>query len=90
MSAITVRIPESLHKHLRKAAEIDGVSVNQFISLAVAEKISALQTYDLITRRSERGSREAFLEALASVPSISPIADDEIPEEYKKKSEDTR
>lgn len=87
MSAVTVRLPDSLHQHLRNAAEIDGVSVNQFISLAVAEKLSALQTYDLIARRAERGSREAFLEALAAIPDAQPEPGDEIPAGYRPKPE---
>jgi len=70
---------------LREAAEIDGISVNHFISLAVAEKLSALQTYDLIARRAEKGSREAFLEALAAIPDAPPMLGDEIPSEYRQK-----
>lgn len=85
MSAVTVRLPDSLHQHLRNAAELDGVSVNQFISLAVAEKLSALQTYDLIARRGQRGSREVFLEALASIPDAPPEPGDEIPSAYRPK-----
>ena len=83
MSALTVRLPESLHQHLKNAAEADGVSVNQFISLAVAEKLSALQTYDLISQRASRSSREAFLEAMAAVPDVPPMTGDELPENYK-------
>lgn len=86
MSAVTVRLPDSLHRHLREAAEVDGISVNHFISLAVAEKLAALQTYDLIARRGGKGSREAFLEALAAIPDAPPAPDDEIPAGYRRKS----
>ena len=81
MSALTVRLPDSLHRHLKSAAAADGVSVNQFISVALAEKLSALQTYDLIAQRAARGSREAFLEAMAAVPDAPPVPGDEMPEE---------
>ncbi len=84
MSALTIRLPDSLHLHLKQAAEADGVSVNQFIGLAVAEKISALRTYDLIARRAQRGSREKFLEALAAVPDSPPDPGDELPPNYKR------
>ena len=83
MSALTIRLPDSLHLHLKQAAESDGVSVNQFISLAVAEKISALKTYDLIARRAGRGSKEKFLGALAAVPDMAPDPGDEFPPDYK-------
>ena len=86
MSALTIRLADSLHRHLKQAAESDGVSVNQFISLAVAEKISALQTYDLIARRAECGSKPRFLEALAAVPDVAPDPGDELPPGYKSKS----
>jgi len=85
MSALTVRLPASLHRHLKNAAETDGVSVNQFISLAVAEKLSALQTYDLISRRAERSSRDDFLAALAAVPAGKVVDGDEIPKGYQPK-----
>jgi uncharacterized protein (DUF1778 family) len=86
MSAITVRLPDSLHRHLREAAEVDGISVNHFISLAVAEKLAALQAYDLIARRAGKGSREAFLEALAAIPDATPAPEDEIPARYRRKT----
>ena len=85
MSALTIRLPESLHQHLKNAAQADGVSVNQFISLAVAEKLSALQTYDLIATRAARGSRDKFLDALAAVPNSPPSPGDELPTEYQRK-----
>lgn len=84
MSALTIRLPDSLHKHLKEAADADGVSINQFVSLAVAEKISALKTYDLIARRAEQGSREAFLDALSRVPDAAPDPGDEIPIDYRR------
>ena len=38
MSSLTLRLPDSLHKYLKEVAKKDGVSVNHFISTAVAEK----------------------------------------------------
>ncbi len=68
MSSLSVRLPDSLHRNLKRAAEADGISINQFISLAVAEKLSALQTYDLIAERAKGASKDAFLQAMALVP----------------------
>ncbi|MBN1780217.1 toxin-antitoxin system HicB family antitoxin [bacterium] len=42
MSTLSLRIPESLHKRVKKLASEDNVSINQFITSALAEKISAL------------------------------------------------
>ncbi len=78
MSTLSLRLPDSLHRHLKEAAEKDGVSVNQFIALAVAEKLSALDTYDLIRERASRGSREGFLEAMRQAPAGEIVPGDEM------------
>jgi hypothetical protein len=79
MSNLSLRLPDSLHRSLKLAAEADGISVNQFISLAVAEKLSALQTYDLIAERAKGASRESFLKAMAMVPKGEVRDEDELP-----------
>ena len=85
MSALTLRLPHFLHQHLKNAAERDGVSVNQFISLAVAEKLSALQTYDIVSSRADKSDRDSFLVALAAVPAGEVIKGDQIPKTYTTK-----
>lgn len=72
MSAISVRLPESLHEVVRELAERDNVSINQFITLALAEKVSAMMTEDYLAERAKRGSREKFEAALAEVADIEP------------------
>ena len=42
MSKISVRLPESLHKHLREFAQREGILVNQLAALALSEKMAAL------------------------------------------------
>ena len=79
MSSLSLRLPESLHRNLKLAAEVDGVSTNQFICLAVAEKLSALQTYDIIAERAKGSSREAFVKAMARVPKLPLQQGDEMP-----------
>ena len=44
MSALSLRLPQSLHRKLGEVAEREGISINQLISSAVAEKMSALMT----------------------------------------------
>jgi predicted transcriptional regulator len=77
MSTLSVRLPDSLHKKLKELAEKEGVSMNQFITLAVSEKMSALLTVDYLKERAERGNRKAFEEILSEVPNVEP-------EEYDK------
>lgn len=71
MSALSIRLPESLHKYAKQYASHEGISVNQLISTALAEKLSALATEDYLELRAKRGNRKAFDSALASVPSVT-------------------
>ena len=79
MSALSLRLPNSLHVRARQLAEREGISLNQFVSTAVAEKLSALLTEEYLASRARRGSRAAYLKALATVPDVAPIAGDELP-----------
>ncbi|MEX2465959.1 MAG: DUF6290 family protein [Gemmatimonadota bacterium] len=79
MSTLSLRLPESLHERARELAQQEGISINQLIATALAEKISALDTVGYLKERAARGSREAFLRALDQVPATAPIAGDELP-----------
>ena len=72
MSTLSVRLPDSLHKKLKELAEQEGVSMNQFITLAVSEKMSALLTIDYLKERGERGSRKEFEIIMSEVPDVEP------------------
>ncbi|GBF06946.1 hypothetical protein DAERI_110128 [Deinococcus aerius] len=79
MSTLSVRLPDSLHKRLKDLAKQEGVSVNQLISTAVAEKVSALLTEDYLKERAARGSWEKFDAAMALVPDAEPDPADRLP-----------
>jgi predicted DNA-binding protein len=76
MSTLSLRLPNSLHDRVRKLAEAEGVSINQFISTAVAEKMSALMTNEYLTERAKRGDRALFEAALSRVPDVPAQEDD--------------
>lgn len=76
MSALSLRLPHSLHDRARELARREGVSINQLVSAALAEKMSALLTEEYLEARARRGSRPRFLAALAEVPAIEPDAED--------------
>lgn len=81
MSALSLRLPASLHRKVRELAEREEVSINQFIATAVAEKMSALLTLDYLEQRAKRGSRAHFRSLLRRVPDVPPVAGDEWPVE---------
>lgn len=72
MSAISVRLPDSIHKMAREVANKDHISLNQFIASAVAEKLSALTTETYLADRASRGSVDKFRAALDKVPAVEP------------------
>lgn len=78
MSTLSLRLPNSIHRHIKQIAEDEGVSINQFISTAVAEKISALTTKNYLEQRAKRADRAAFRSILDKVPARTPLPGDEI------------
>jgi hypothetical protein len=72
MTAINVRLPDSLHQMAKTVATQDHISLNQFIASAVAEKISALTTERYLEERAHRASKEKFLQAMSMVPNVEP------------------
>jgi hypothetical protein len=72
MSALSLRLPNSLHERARELARREGVSINQLVSAALAEKMSALLTEEYLETRARRGSRARYLAALAQVPDVEP------------------
>ena len=72
MGVLSLRLPESLHRKLGEVAKREGVSINQLISSAVAEKMSALMTEEYLKARAKRASRRKFEAVLAKIPDIAP------------------
>ena len=70
MSVLSLRLPDSLHKKVKELSQQDNISINQFITAALAEKISALLTEEYLEKRAKRGSREKFASALSKVPDV--------------------
>lgn len=79
MSTLSVQLPNSLYKSLQDLAEREGISIEQFITMAVAEKMAALMTEGYLAERAKRGSREKYEAALAQVPDVEPEEYDKLP-----------
>lgn len=78
MSTLSVRLPTSLHRQLRELAQKEGVSINQLITTAVAEKMAALLTVEYLEERAARGSRMRFDSVLRKVRAREPEPQDRI------------
>lgn len=77
MSTVTIQMPESLAAQLRETAATAGVSLDQFLTSAAAEKLSAWQTLAHLRERAARARREDFIAFLDESPAAPPIPGDE-------------
>lgn len=77
MSTISLRLPKSLHQKVKELAKKEGISINQFITSAVSEKMSAFATVDYLEQRAKRADKTRFDGALSHIPDVEP-------EEYDK------
>jgi len=78
MGALSLRLPESIHRHIREIAKSEGVSINQLISSAITEKISAIMTEDYLKERAERANIKDMETVLSKVADRTPIEGDEL------------
>jgi hypothetical protein len=76
MSTLSLRLPKYLHEQVRALSAAENVSINQFITLALAEKISALVTEQYLGNRGTQGERARFEAAMDKVAEVEPEAYD--------------
>ena len=78
MGALNLRLPNSIHRHVRDVAKREGVSINQFISSAVSEKISAIMTEEYLEQRAKRAKKDTLKKILDQIPDRPPLKGDEL------------
>jgi HicB family len=85
-SNFALRVPPSLLAEARKVADSEGVALNQLITLALAEKVSALRTSEYFDERARRANHAKVKQILARVGKrMPPIVGDELPEGLRAK-----
>ena len=78
MGALSLRLPESIHRHIRDIAKAEGVSINQLISSAITEKISAIMTEEYLQKRADRANIKDMKAILNKVADRKPLKGDEL------------
>lgn len=74
-----LRLPTSLKQAVEEFAREDGTSMNQFLVVAAAEKLSALRTESFFAERKGKGDLVEFLQILKRSGGEAPRAGDELP-----------
>ncbi|MDE0854135.1 MAG: hypothetical protein OSA97_06910 [Nevskia sp.] len=76
-SAYPLKMPNSVKAAAARLAKADGVSLNQFIAVAVAEKVGTMETADSFLRqRAGKAKPGDLLHFLRKAPNVKPSPDD--------------
>lgn len=76
-STLTIQMPESLARQLRECAAKEGLTIDQLVSSAAAEKLSALMTVEHLRERAVRARRQDFVAFLDASPDVPPVPGDD-------------
>lgn len=64
LSTYPLRLPRSIRAGVERLSKQDGVSINQFVSIAVAEKVAMMQAQEYFSQRTARADLTAFDELM--------------------------
>jgi predicted HicB family RNase H-like nuclease len=78
ITTYSLRLPNSLKQALREAAQEGGSSINQFIVMAVAEKLAAMKTASIFEKARQEANLDKFLQMLNRKGGEPPREGDEI------------
>lgn len=78
VATFPLRLPLSMKEALEKISERDGTSMNQFLVIAAAEKIAAMETERFFLERGKRANRKAFRRILDRKGGEPPRSEDRL------------
>lgn len=78
LSTYPLRLPRSIRAGVERMSKQDGTSINQFVSIAVAEKLAMMQAEVYFTERSARADLPAFDRLMARTTGEAPREGDGI------------
>jgi len=74
-----LKLPQSIKRAAERLAKEDGVSLNQWISVAVAQKVGVVETAaELLRDRAGNSRAEDLKKFVARAPAVPPMPGDEI------------
>lgn len=78
-SSYPLKMPSSVKAAAARLAKADGVSLNQFIAAAVAEKVGTIETADeFLKRRAGKAKPADLLRFLRGAPNAAPEVSDSL------------
>ena len=74
-----LKLPHSIKRAAERLAKEDGVSLNQWIAAAVAEKIGVIDTAaEFFKKRAGKAKGDGLMRFLRNAPNVQPDAEDEL------------
>jgi len=70
MSTLSLHIPNSLYEQVKALADKEGIPFDEFVAMALVEKVATLETAGYLAERARRGNREKLLTVLAKAPDV--------------------
>jgi hypothetical protein len=78
-STYPLKLPNSIKEAAAELARIDGVSLNQFIAAAVAEKVGVLRTAnEFLKQRAGKATPQDLVRYLRAAPKTPPVEGDAV------------
>ena len=77
-STYPLRLPHSIKAEVERVAKADGISINQFVATAVAEKLSAMNTAAFFAERRGKADFVAFDRIMGRAGGAAPAAEDTV------------
>lgn len=76
LSTYPLRLPRSIRASVERVSKREGVSINQFVSIVVAEKLAMLEAETYFTERQTRANLDAFDRLMTRKTGEPPREDD--------------
>jgi len=77
-STYPLRLPRSVKAEVERRAKEDGISINQFVATAVAEKLAVMNSAAFFAERRNRADFKAFDRIMRRKGGTPPVPDDTI------------
>jgi hypothetical protein len=78
-ATLQLKLPHSVKKAAQRLAKEDGVSLNQWIASAVAEKVGVVETAaEFFKKRAGKAKEDGLMKYLCNAPRVVPESGDEL------------
>lgn len=78
MTTFTTTIPDAILRHAKRLADKEQITLDQFISMALAGQISSWQTRENFEERAKKGDWNRSREILAKGSDLDPDPEDRL------------